>query len=267
MSKYQTISEFLARPFKKASDANKDATYNSRYMVAKEKGGLKLTAFTTIKDSYYLHVVVPSQSRDGNYSYDVILRFFPETPEVSNEPHLLNYKVQFFSNSPSFMYHYAYLYNKNGYLIEALYNKLDADYINVAPEKSNPNMVMSYDISIYITCRFLTDYKARLLFKDGPMKRVEKDSTAFFRDVSDFRSIKFDQSLMSEEKKLSNILDSKSPKRIKERRERALVGNHKKPKITAKTSTSGPITSATMKRESNRIKPKQKTTAKRSTRP
>ena len=148
--------------------------------------------------------------------YDVVIRFFTDNPEVAKQNHLRNYFIQFFSNSPSFMYQYAYLYNKEGFLIEALYNKLDPGYIDTPPEKTNKDMVMGYDKSIYFACRFLTDKKFRYLEKGGFGAFKKKTSSNFFREVSDFRSIKLDQQIMSEEKKLSKVLDSKSPKQRKQ---------------------------------------------------
>lgn len=214
--KYQTISDFLAMPFHKPSDLQKDLTYETKYrsMVAGDK--IKYNGFCVVEDSYYIHIKVPSESqKDGNYMYDVVIRFFTDNPEVSIQSHLRNYFIQFFSNSPSFMYQYAYLYNKEGFLIEALYNKLDPDYIDTPPEKTNKNMIMGYDKSIYFACKFLTDKKFRYLEKNGFGAFKKKQSNIFFREISDFRSIKLDQQIMNEERKLSRVLDGKSPKQRK----------------------------------------------------
>lgn len=231
--KYQTISDFLAMPFHKPSDLQKDVTYETKYrsMVAGDR--IKYNGFCEVEDSFYLHVKIPSESqKDGNYMYDVVIRFFTDNPEVAREKHLRNYFIQFFSNSPSFMYQYAYLYNKEGFLIEALYDKLDPDYIDTPPEKTNKNMVMGYDKSIYFACKFLTDKKFRYLEKGGFGSLKKKNSSTFFREISDFRSIKLDQQIMSEEKKLSRVLDSKSPKQRKIANNSS-SGIHKKQAVTS----------------------------------
>lgn len=216
-TKYQTLSGFLLSPFNKKADLKKDTDYSTKYIAFSNSNKIRLYSMCIVEDSYYLHIKVPSESqKNGNYEYDVVIRFFTEDPEVIRNSNLNNYYIQFFSNSPSFMYQYAYLYNEGGYLISALYDKLDADYINVAPEKTNSDMVISYDKSIYFACRFLIDHP-RYLNKTGPLLLKEKDDKKFFQDITDFKSIKFDSSVLAEEKKLSKLLDNKSSKNRKEK--------------------------------------------------
>ena len=215
--KYQTLSGFLLSPFHKKADVKKDVEYSQKYSQFIRSNRIYIHAMCIIEDSYYIHVKVPSESqKNGNYEYDVIIRFFTDDPEVAAQNHLRSYYIQFFSNSPSFMYQYAYLYKEGGYLINALYDKLDPDYIDKPPEKTNKDMNLSYDKSIYFACRYLSDMQFRYLGKTGPllMKKVNEDK--FFRDITDFKSIKIDTSIMNEEKKLSKLLDNKSPKKRKE---------------------------------------------------
>jgi len=228
-------------------DPEVDKTYNTRYQKFLSDGTIKPIASTVISDAYYVHVSIPSQSSKGIVHYDVVIRFFPETPEVATENNLFNYKVQFFSNSPSFMYQYAYLYKKNGYLIDALYKKLDADYINVPPEKTNKSMTLGCDISLYCACKFLSAKDSRILFKDGVIKNIEIPSDKFFRQISDFKSVRFDQSVIAAEKKLSKVLDDRSPKRRHKPEEKVntkKTGIHVKEKKKSTTSTTRSSTSS-----------------------
>jgi hypothetical protein len=212
-SKYQTLSDFLLSPFNRKEDLTKDTEYATKYRQYVSKNQIRLVSTCEIEESFYLHVKIPSESNNGKYEYDVVIRFFTDKPEVAKAQHLRGYYIQFFSNSPSFMYQYAYLYNKEGYLIEALYNKLDADYIDSPPEKTNKNMVTSYDKSIYFACRFLSEKQFSYLEKHGIIKRKELTPQKFFAGISDFKSVKMDQVLLAEEKKLEKELDKKKGER------------------------------------------------------
>lgn len=237
-NKYQTLSGFLLSPFHGKEDVEKDASYNSKYTAFVASNKIRLQAVCEIEDSYYLHIKVPSESqKNGNYEYDVVIRFFTDDPETLKQPHLRGYYIQFFSNSPSFMYQYAYLYNKEGFLIEALYDKLDAEYIDTPPEKTNSQMKTSYDKSIYFACRFLSEKKFRYLDKHGVLLSKKVNEKNFFSNISDFKSVKLDQSLMIEERKLSNILKQKAPS-LRRKKE-----DNTNKKLASKSTSKGGITS------------------------
>jgi hypothetical protein len=205
MTKYQTLSSFLVRPFGKDANVEKDQTYYTKYRQFVAKNSVKLHAITTVGHDWYYHMKIPSESKK-DYFYDVVIRFFSNDMDVLRQTSLNGYYIQFYSNSPSFMYTYAYVYKQKGYLIEMLYDKLDPDYINIPPTKKNSKNEIYYDKSIYFACRFLIETKFRNLTKNGAANLKKKDASKFFRDISDFKSIKFDQDLMNEEKKLENEL-------------------------------------------------------------
>lgn len=212
MARFQTLSGFLLSPFGTPEDLTKDMTYASKYRSFVATNSIKLVAVCEIEDSYYYHLHIPSESKDGKYNYDVVIRFFTDKEELKRTNSLRGYFIQFFSNCPSFMYQYAYIYKQEGFLIEALYNKLDADYIDTPPTKSNAKMVKSYDKSIYYACRYLSEKKFTLLEKNGinNLKKVSPDR--FFRGISDFKSVKIDTYILGEEKKLAKALEKDKDK-------------------------------------------------------
>ena len=256
MANYQTISEFLLKPFGTDEDVNKDQTYATKYRALLSKSGIKLKAVAEVEKSWYFHVTVASESQQG-YAYDVVIRFFTDKPEVLKEATLRNYYVQFFSNAPSFMYKYAYLYKQRGFLIEALYDKLDPDYIDTPPEKTNAAGIISYDKSIYCACRFLDELKFRYLQKNGHTVLKKVNRNKFFADISDFRSVKIDQAVINEEKKLDKMIGKESESKFR--------SNVKEKRGTTKSTSSRErtITSAVKKTAGGRI---AKKTASKSTR-
>lgn len=214
-AKYQTLSEFIEHPFGSSGSMQTDRRLAHIYQEMNSAGEIVMAHMTMIENSYYYHLQLPSESqkKQGNeYAYDVVIRFFPDNPSVIKEDHLRNYKIQFYSNSPSFMYQYAYLYHKNGFLIEELYGKTDTDFINKPPTKRNPDMKVNYDKSIYVVCRYLADRQFRWLFKHGPITQRKVPVNRFFREISDFNSVKFDQALFAEERRLEKELDKKAVK-------------------------------------------------------
>jgi hypothetical protein len=269
-TKYQTLEDFLRSPFHKTQVHHaKNKEYDDKYNKFLIDNKIVVAGMTVVENSYFIHIKIPSESRskDGQeYSYDVIIRFFTTDPEVMNEKHLRNYHIQFFSNSPSFMYQYAYLYNKEGFLIQALYSKLDADYIDKAPEKTNAEMKLSYDKSIYFACKFLCESKFKYLQKHGVITIKKKPSSKFFRDISDFKSVKFDSYLLAEEKKLTKELD-KHNSFAKKMHEKEKERNAGKKTATKNTSQVSSVNKVQKKTGKPKVTSGTKKTATRSTRP
>ena len=211
MKKYQTISDFIASPFHHSGgDAVELARLEDTYNRISREGKIRIVHACKVVDSYFIHIKLESESTGGGSMYDVVIKFFTDSEKIAKDAHLRNYYIQFFSNSPSFIYKYAYLYNKHGYLIEALYNKLDSDYINTAPSTSNEKMRLSYDKSLYCACRYLADTKASHIAKSGQYLTHLVDINTFFSGISDFKSIKFEQALIKAEKRVLKEIDKEN---------------------------------------------------------
>ena len=127
--KYQTLNQFILAPFNNNDSLERDTKYSTMYQKYRGSNQIKIASTTEIEGAFYFHIKIPSETQEGS-EYDVVIRFFTDKPQVKLESHLRNYYIQFYSNSPSFIYQYAYVYNKRGYLISDLYKKLDVDYID-----------------------------------------------------------------------------------------------------------------------------------------
>lgn len=229
MPRYQTLSEFLRSPFNNSSSLLNDTENKNKYIEFSRSNKIRIEGYCIIEDSYYIHVKVPSESqKDGKYEYDVVIRFFTDKPEIKKESSLRNYYIQFFSNSPGFIYKYAYLYNKEGFLIELLQNKLDSDFSDVSPEKTNAKMELSYDKTIFFACMRLSELKFRVLNKTGVLLQKKKNPNSFFSGINDFKSVKVDHELLNSERRLNREL-----KKNEQRKKSLNTG--KKPVIFKKT--------------------------------
>ena len=261
-TKYQTLPQFVLNPFDKATlvTTDRDKKYNTKYIDSKYKNPVKLAAVLSVESSYYYLVKVPSDSSEGDLNYDVVIRFFPPSLEIAKESHLRNYYIQFFSNSPGFMYTYAYVYNKEGFLITNLYDKLNDQFLNTPPKKMNRNKSLSYDKSIYFAVHYLSDEMYKLLDKKHAMAFYGTTSEKkFFDMVSSAKSLSYAREIMKAETDLQKEL-AKNPNGSGIKNKLAVVTNKilklnplakktgfktakiitaggKKPKITARRTT------------------------------
>lgn len=208
MARYQTLEKFLQQPF---GSANADRTKLQKYsqMYSENTQKIELYSHTKIEDSYYFHVKIPSESnKDQKVYYDVIIRFFTNDDRIKKSSSLNEYYIQFFSNSPGFIYNYAVLYKQNGFLIEQLYTKMDPQYFNKLPVKTNKKLDLSYDKSIYFACRFLVEHRFRVLSKIGShLGGKSLSPQQFFQGIKDFQTVKMEQDLISLERKANKELD------------------------------------------------------------
>lgn len=99
------------------------------------------------------HVRVPSEfHRTNKLSYDVLFRLFHD-----EKKRRANRDIQVFSNCPSFVYTYAYVYNTKGLLIEKFKSILPNQCLSSAPKVRNPIGSMGYEKSTYIAARYLLE--------------------------------------------------------------------------------------------------------------
>ena len=92
------------------------------------------------------HVKVPSQFyKDNKISYDVLF-LLKYDPNIRRP----NRMLQLYSNSPSFIFTYCYVYNQDGLIIEDLKSKLPNEALTKFPEVRNPIGSYGYEKSTYI---------------------------------------------------------------------------------------------------------------------
>ena len=209
---YQTLGEFLSSPFG-VSDINVKNTaiqYEEKYKKLMQSARkIYCENWTESNGMYMIHMKIPSESQDGLY-YDAVVQFFTDDDQLAKQNNLERYYIQFFSNSPSFIYKYAALYKVHGYLIDTLYEKMDPEYSNILPDKANPNYKLEYDKSIYYACGetidkidllpqveaakekgidilYLTDYLDEFVFK-VMMNYKEKNFVNVASEEADFES-------------------------------------------------------------------------------
>lgn len=109
-------------------------------------------------DVYYFWLVVPTETERDN-TYDVVFKFFDKDKKHKRDLSISNYDFQVFTNTPSFAYTYAYVYNKAGLIIPELSNKLGRTFYADSPDVRNRNQNVIYDKYIYFAARFILESK------------------------------------------------------------------------------------------------------------
>lgn len=188
---YQTLSEFLREPFGSPDPENQTRLLKK---YREHVGKIKAEACIQYENTYMIHVKIPSESKEGSF-YDVVIQFLPSTKEVEKDKTLDRYFVQFFSNSPSFVYKYAVLYKNKGYMIDALQEKMDPNYKDALPTKTNAGMKLSYDKSLFFAGMFLIEkrkwYMEKLVLNRMPKMNFNK----FLDGITNYKGEKFDYNI------------------------------------------------------------------------
>lgn len=227
----QTLEGFLEAPFGEKEIRSNEFEAKYKHLASEKR--IHMEACVEIDGAYLVHIKVGSDS-NANVFYDVILLFFTDDPTIKKDISFRRYYVQFFSNSPSFIYQYATLYQENGMMIDMLADKLDQLYAGKKPEKTNPRNKLSYDKSIYAVCRWMQDHKISGFSKVGYMARKKKKKEDFFSDIKTFDDIKFDTKLNKLGTQLEKTAAKETDKEdVKKQKKRP---NHRG-KITAHTPT------------------------------
>lgn len=198
---YQSLPNFLEAPFSR-KEPLKDSTYKSKYAEYIRNNKIRIVNTCIIDKSWYVHLKVQSES-NNNIKYDVVIRFF-ENSNIMNESTVKDYKVQFFSNSPSFIYNYAYLYKKHGYLIESLYNKMQKEFLDIPPKKEN--VVISYDKSIYFCVLYLS-HNNFVRLRVSYLNKFKTSESNFLKSIDSVELKNAERELTNIEKRLNKTND------------------------------------------------------------
>ncbi len=154
-----TLRQYIDNP------SGKGSAYLAKRATIKQ--GLNLTFIKLLRESkraftatpyiydtgdLLYHVTVPSEFYKTNkICYDVLFLL-----KASQQRRAMR-EIQVFSNCPSFVYTYCYVYNKKGLLIEDFKDKLPTEALTQAPVVRNPIESMGYEKSTYIAARYLMD--------------------------------------------------------------------------------------------------------------
>jgi len=113
---------------------------------------------------------VPSEFfKDNKITYDVLFLL-----KYDKQLERKNRQMYVYSNSPSFVFTYCYVYNKHGLLIDKLKDKFPTEALTMAPEIRNPIQSLGFEKSTYIAALYLLHGGC---FSDAYINRFGKSMT------------------------------------------------------------------------------------------
>lgn len=183
---FQTLREFIAEPFHNGS-ANVPTEWKNSAEKFTFQGKVRLMKILEYEGSFFYNIEVPSESNPSLH-YDVVIQFIPPDNTTAKRDNIRNYYVKFFSNSPGFVYKYAALYYLHGFLIDNLASKLGTGFLK-APEKTNPDMKLGYDKSIYFASMLILRHNYFYSFKDTFFVKRTKNLNEFLKGVFEFDDV------------------------------------------------------------------------------
>lgn len=237
------IKQFLNNPTGKGSVIpGKGAILNDldrRYRNLTSRNDFDVNIYLN-KNNVYFHILVLTEDEERDNTYDVVLEFIPNKISKKDIMNIKNYDIRFFSNSPSFVYTYAYVAKLNDMLINQLSDKYDKKILKYPPVSRNPSLMMNYEKSIYFACKYLLDNN--LLNKAYINTNAKKDFNKLIK------SIRKDSVILEEIQRAKSIKKAKKEDRKKPTKGTSIrnIGQSKKTKssvnyikpIKKKTSTS-----------------------------
>ena len=160
------IDEFLRNPLGKgAIIPGRDILLTNldyRMQLIEKHKKIEMNIYTNKEDVYY-HIIIPTENKDRDNSYDVVIKFKATDKSDKFDQSYRQHEIEFFSNCPSFTYGYAYVANINGYLIKEFADKYEPQVLKYPPVSKNPGLTFGYEKSIYFACKFIMNDKKVLL--------------------------------------------------------------------------------------------------------
>lgn len=159
--KFCTLKDFFTNPgnvdglsFGKEFVEKMKCAIRNKYFV-QYYPELKVMIYEQSVQSYYYHMLVPSEIR-GNI-YDIVIHFVGDTPDYIDNRTLSNYKMRFFSNNPVYAFYLGYAAYYKHFGIEWLGDKLGTEVLTTPAKINNPKNGISMDHSTYHAIKYLLE--------------------------------------------------------------------------------------------------------------
>lgn len=247
-----TFKEYIKNPMgRKNSVFSQREMFRSLYrqkldnILARELGKVDYKLFIH-KDKYIVYFKIPSEVVPKFY-YDVVVEFYPTDNSIKMDNNIENYNVKFFSNDPSFVYTFAYAFNKNNLLFKDIDSKLPKISLKTAAKEKNPYNQVGYVKSLFFTYLLMVQYglfdKSKFELYAKPYNKKEllkliQDADEKIKDRQEQgsrikKAVKFekDKNNHKQNKPVQNSSDSvKQTKTVRQTKSTNRIGNTKRTK-------------------------------------
>lgn len=185
----------------------------NRYQKLEDK--ISMESFKVNNNEYYIHILIPSETEREN-TYDVVLHVYSKTGIGVT---IKNWEFELFSNSPAFVYTFAYSYNMYEMIIPDLKNRIPSMAYKTPPYTRNPHEVLSYEKSIFFAVYYLTSSitRSNRAWLESHSKKWFK--TAFLNKIRSFNKIKQEIAVEDGKLKEAKRKEKEKDRKSKEREE------------------------------------------------
>lgn len=157
-----TLGEYLANPYGRGS--NVAPTTMIRDTVERElreayPSPIQYTIYATKESHLVIHCKLPSRTKKGIF-YDIVIELDCANLGDKSKVSILHLPFQVFSNSPSFYYTYAKVFEERGLFCTWLKRKYERKIMRKDPNVRNPARIVGYERTIY-TCMWYLSQKHR----------------------------------------------------------------------------------------------------------
>ena len=220
MADGMNFDKYIDNPSGGASVITNRNMYKSMYkekfdkVLLREQGQIKYTIYKANdgKDSYYIHIKVPSEVIEKFY-YDVVIRLFTTENQKKTKVNLREYAVQFYSNDPAFVYTFAHAFSKNNLFIDDLKSKMSKKALTTVAKEKNPKDNIWYVKSLYFAYLTMEKYNLfnRPVLDTNSKKYNAKDLIKEIEDADNKikarqeAQVKLDEDKKKEKQKSANV--------------------------------------------------------------
>lgn len=184
------------------------------------------------KGDYFFHLKVPSEKFTEDLEYDVVLQFIPiggSTGELT----ISNYAIKMFSNSPNFMFTYAYVFNNDGVLVDFTKKKLSEQCLKDEPKVKNPLHSYGFEKSVYFSLLYLKE--KRLTYKNSLAIAKKLDIKGILKKIDSSEDKLKEYKILDKKEKDERRKQKEEEKKKKEADKKKVVQSRTKVKHTTVT--------------------------------
>ena len=176
-----TIHDYLNYPMGKGNAAfligQAKSDMISKFLL--DEDGMKVQIYDTRKTIVF-HFELPSKSSKG-VMYDIVLEFPYNDKDFVTAKNIFNFPFKVYSNCPSFVYTYAYIFNQNDLLIDWLKSRYDKKTLKTPPTNRNRLGVIFYEHSVFNAVYYI--YKNLGIPVSNIVKEAKKISVSQLRNL------------------------------------------------------------------------------------
>lgn len=174
------------------------------------------------KNTYYVLCRIPSESnykyKSNPIYYDVILELNPPNKAALEDENLRDYDVKVFSNCPSFVYSFTFVYFKKKALVNMPKGFYTRKALSVAPKTRNPLLLFGIEKTLWFT---VCHMDANKYWKRSVLESMITEKETLKDIIKELKVVGQDQKLSEVElrmRQFSNIV--KNDKKKEEKRKR-----------------------------------------------